>query len=142
MLNLCSGGIMGRNRVVAFKGLQCVALIAVAASLAGCGGGMSLWGANDTPVASTTASPPPATAAIETRLKPGDRMKIVVFGQESFSGDYVVDGAGNITLPIAGPVPATGLTSRELEVVLAEKLRQNQVANPQVSVLLDVPQAY
>ncbi len=125
----------------AVKLLQCVALTAVAASLSACASGAGLWGVSDTPVASTTASPP-ATAAIETRLKPGDRLKIVVFGQESFSGDYVVDGAGNITLPIAGPVPATGLTSRELEVVLAEKLRQNQVANPQVSVLMDSPQAY
>jgi polysaccharide export outer membrane protein len=136
-----SGGNAGLYRVKAVKLLQCVALTAVAASLSACASGGGLWGVSDTPVASTTASPP-ATAAIETRLKPGDRLKIVVFGQESFSGDYVVDGAGNITLPIAGPVPATGLTSRELEVVLAEKLRQNQVANPQVSVLMDSPQAY
>lgn len=133
---------MGLYRVKAVKLLQSLAITAVAASLSACASGAGLWGASDTPVASTTASPPPATAVTETRLKPGDRLKIVVFGQESFSGDYVVDGAGNITLPIAGPVPATGLTSRELEVVLAEKLRQNQVSNPQVSVLMDTPQAY
>lgn len=133
---------MGRNQLNLLTSMRGAALIAAAFALSGCGGGASLWGANDTPVASTTASPPPATAAVETRLKPGDRLKIVVFGQESFSGDYVVDGAGNITLPITGPVPATGLSSRELEVLLAEKLRQNQVSNPQVSVLLDAPQAY
>ncbi len=118
--------------------LRAATLAAVATVMGGCG--MSMWGSSDTPVASAPPQPaPPSTASIEQRLKPGDRVKIVVFGQESFSGDYVVDGAGNITLPIAGPVPATGLSSRELEVVLAEKLRQNQVSNPQVSVLLDTP---
>ena len=30
------------------------------------------------------------------RLAPGDRLKIVVFGQQELSGDFIVDGTGEI----------------------------------------------
>lgn len=69
------------------------------------------------------------------RLQPGDRAKIVVYGEDKLSGDFDVDASGNIVMPLVGSVRATGLTKRELEEALRRRLREGQILiSPQVSV--------
>ena len=48
------------------------------------------------------------------RLDSGDRVRIVVFGQDNLSRVYGVDGSGYISLPLIGPVCARGLTTFQL----------------------------
>ncbi len=72
------------------------------------------------------------------RLRPNDRMKLLVFGQDAISGDYVVAADGAIDVSQVGKVQAAGLSVDQLEAALAERLRDGHVAEPQVSVLLDV----
>lgn len=45
------------------------------------------------------------------RLDNGDRLRITVFGQDTMSGEYVVDGSGFISLPLLEQVEARVRTS-------------------------------
>ncbi|MEQ1716547.1 MAG: polysaccharide biosynthesis/export family protein [Hyphomicrobium sp.] len=48
------------------------------------------------------------------RYSPGDRVNILVYGSQEFSGDYAVNADGTIILPYAGQINAVGLTNAEL----------------------------
>jgi polysaccharide export outer membrane protein len=67
-------------------------------------------------------------------LDAGDRLRIVVFGQEGISNTYIVDAGGNISLPLIGMVPARGYTTQQLTQSIAERLKQGFVREPHVSV--------
>ena len=41
-------------------------------------------------------------------LDAGDKLRIVVFGQDGISNTYIVDAGGNVNLPLIGTVPARG----------------------------------
>src|SRR5262245_24450716 len=43
-------------------------------------------------------------------LDTGDKLRVVVFGQDGLSNSYVVDASGAITMPLIKAVPARGLT--------------------------------
>ena len=44
-------------------------------------------------------------------LDTGDKLRIVVFGQDTLSNNYTVDAQGQITMPLVGAVQARGLTT-------------------------------
>jgi polysaccharide export outer membrane protein len=71
-------------------------------------------------------------------LDAGDRLRVVVFGQDALSNSYAVDAAGQITLPLIGPVLARGLTTTQLAGAIAAKLRQNFIRDPSVAVEVEV----
>ncbi len=71
------------------------------------------------------------------RLATGDRLRILVFGQESLSNTYTVDASGRIAFPLIGTVQAKGTTTAELEGALANRLRGGFLREPQVSVEVD-----
>ncbi len=75
--------------------------------------------------------------AYEYRLSAGDGLKVVVLGQETISGDYEIDAAGNIDLSNIGIVPVGGLTLAEVKSRLSQKLSNGGIEDPQVSVLFD-----
>lgn len=90
--------------------------------------------------AQTTAVPPaavsaaPSTTALSYRLGTGDKLRVIVFGEEKLSGEFVVDGTGMVALPLIGSVPALGSSARDLEAKIADSLRGRYIANPRVSV--------
>lgn len=101
-------------------------------SLVGCSGG---------------AAPPPLVAAPEGtggegtqvvasvyKLGPADRIKITVFNHQDLSGEFSLDGAGNFAMPLIGEVQAGGLTSRELEQRIQDRLKDGYLIDPQVSI--------
>jgi polysaccharide biosynthesis/export protein len=71
-------------------------------------------------------------------LDSGDRLRVVVFGQDSLTNSYGVDAAGNITLPLIGAVRARGLTTTELSGALAARLRQGFLREPHVAVEVEL----
>lgn len=80
------------------------------------------------------AQPTPAEQAGPVyRLAPDDKIKIVVFGEEPLSGDYVVGSDGNISFPLIGMVQAGGLTVAELQAAITQQLGANYVNDPKVS---------
>jgi polysaccharide biosynthesis/export protein len=68
------------------------------------------------------------------QLASGDRLRVIVFGQDNLTNSFSVDGAGNIALPLIGLVHAQGLTTSELAGVVATRLRQGFLRDPSVSV--------
>jgi len=67
-------------------------------------------------------------------LGPGDRVRITVFGHEDMSGEFEVDGSGIISPPLVRDIRAQGMTVREVEKVVAERLSPDYLKNPSVSV--------
>jgi len=68
------------------------------------------------------------------KLDSGDRLKITVYGQEDLSGEFRVDGSGNISFPLIGEVSAKGVSLRELESRLIERLKDGYLVDPRVSL--------
>jgi polysaccharide biosynthesis/export protein len=64
----------------------------------------------------------------------GDRLRIVVFGQEGLSNSYVVDAQGNLSLPLIGTIPARGHTTEDLSRNIADHLRKGFIREPHVSI--------
>jgi polysaccharide export outer membrane protein len=67
-------------------------------------------------------------------LDSGDRLRVVVFGQDGLTNSYGVDAAGNITLPLIGPVRARGRTTTQVSASLVARLRQGFLREPHVAV--------
>ena len=67
-------------------------------------------------------------------LGSGDKLRVVVFGQEGLSASYSVDTAGNITMPLIGAVRARGMTTAGLQQAVVAKLRNGYVREPHVAV--------
>lgn len=68
------------------------------------------------------------------RLGPGDEMRIVVFGQEQMTGQFIVGAGGAVVFPLVGDVPARGLTINEFNESLVARLREGYVRQPSVTV--------
>src|SRR5262249_52421943 len=73
----------------------------VADNSAAAGGKMSLTG---------TSGSSGDHASSDYRLGPNDRTRIIVYGQPNLTGEFVLDGNGNLALPLIGNVPASGMT--------------------------------
>ena len=86
-------------------------------------------------MASALAYAPP-TAASYT-LDSGDRLRVVVFGQEGLTNSYVLDASGQIAMPLIGTVPARSLTTEQLSARIADMLRQGFVREPHVAVEIE-----
>jgi polysaccharide export outer membrane protein len=68
------------------------------------------------------------------RLDTGDKLRVVVFGQEGLSNSYFVDAAGQVTIPLIGAVTARGLTTQALARAVAAKLRAGFIRDPHVAI--------
>ena len=87
-------------------------------------------------VASAQASVTPVAYASEApyRLDAGDRLRVVVFGQDGLTNSYAVDAGGSITMPLIGAVHARGLTPAALAQAITTKLRGGYIREPYVAV--------
>jgi polysaccharide export outer membrane protein len=81
------------------------------------------------PVALTRAMPQSAYT-----LDSGDKLRVVVFGQDGLTNSYSVDAGGNITMPLIGGVKARGLTTNALSAAITARLRQGYIRDPAVAV--------
>ncbi len=132
----------------------------LAASASGCAGVVAPPGAQ-TPAASTPAAdldslayakpmPPAAAARAQVpvqaaafadeqpyTLDTGDKLRVVVFGQDGLSNSYVVDAGGAITMPLIKSVPARGRTTAALARAVADRLRQGFVREPHVAIEIE-----
>jgi polysaccharide export outer membrane protein len=79
------------------------------------------------PVASNTAY----------RLDAGDRLRVVVYGQEGLTNTYAIDAGGAITMPLIGSVPARGKTPAGLAADITAKLRNGFIRDPSVAVEIE-----
>jgi polysaccharide export outer membrane protein len=87
------------------------------------------------------AAPPasaaaPVAAAYDTayHLDAGDKLRIVVYGQEGLTNTYMLDASGAITMPLIGHVPARGRTPAGLAADVTARLRNGFIREPSVAV--------
>jgi len=88
------------------------------------------------PVAPVVATPVAAAyASLDEpyRLDAGDKLRIVVYGQEGLTNTYVVDAGGSITMPLIGAVRARGLTPAELAASITAQLKKGYLREPYVA---------
>ena len=88
------------------------------------------------PAPTTPASPakPASASGPQLRLAAGDKIRVTVFGEDKLSGEYQLDTAGYLSLPLAGTIEAAGFTKPELEQALTTKLKSEYLRNPKVTV--------
>jgi polysaccharide biosynthesis/export protein len=115
--------------------LRCALAIAGAAALAACAGTRGGPIPYDRQLAEPDA---PTVVPLEAgyKIAPMDKLAIKVFKMEDLSGDYDVDLAGHISLPLIGELDAANLTTAELDDALTRKLGEKYLENPDVSVAL------
>lgn len=73
-------------------------------------------------------------AAPAYTLDSGDKLRVVVFGQDGITNSYTVDAGGNVNLPLIGAVPARGTSTQALAKAIADRLRRGYVREPHVTV--------
>jgi len=74
-----------------------------------------------------------AVPGADYKLGPNDRVRIIVFGQPTLTGEYSLDGNGVLAFPLIGNIPAQGVTTAELLKLIAAKLEPDYLINPSVS---------
>ena len=67
------------------------------------------------------------------RLGANDRVRIIVFGQPTLTGEYTLDGNGVLAFPLIGNVSAEGQTTGQLQQAIASRLDPDFLRNPSVS---------
>ena len=68
------------------------------------------------------------------RLGIDDKVRMVVYGEEQLSGDFVVGSQGAISPPLIGQVVIAGLTVAEAQKKLAEVYGASYINDPKVSL--------
>ena len=76
------------------------------------------------------------TLASDYKIAPMDKLSIKVFKMEDLTGEYDVDLAGNISLPLIGQLKAANLTTDQLDGQLTSKLGEKYLEHPDVSVAI------
>lgn len=70
------------------------------------------------------------------KIAPMDTLTVKVFKADDLSGEYTVDLAGHISLPLVGEVEAVNLTTAQLDDKLTQLLGQKYFEHPDVSVAI------
>jgi protein involved in polysaccharide export with SLBB domain len=68
------------------------------------------------------------------RLDTGDKVRVIVFGEDDLGGQFQIDDKGFIRLPLIGQLKAAGSSPKELEGDIAAALGNGYLNNPRVSV--------
>ena len=87
--------------------------------------------------AAYAAAPLPVGYDSAYRLDAGDKLRVVVYGQEGLTNTYAIDAGGSITLPLIGAVAARGRTPAGLAAEISAKLRNGYIREPSVAVEID-----
>jgi polysaccharide biosynthesis/export protein len=117
-----------------FTGLK-LAILAVALALAGCsadGNSDIAFPMQVAQLQSTGNSP--TTSYGSYALRPNDQVRVQVYNEPDITGDYQVDSAGFLSIPLAGRVKAAGLTASQLERSITSRLRGGILNDPRVSI--------
>jgi polysaccharide biosynthesis/export protein len=93
--------------------------------------------AGPAPVPVAYAAPAPVPYDMPYHLDAGDKLRIVVYGQEGLTNTYLISAGGTITMPLIGAVPARGRTPQGLAGEIAARLRNGFIREPSVAVEIE-----
>jgi protein involved in polysaccharide export with SLBB domain len=75
-------------------------------------------------------------------LGTNDQLRVQVYNEPTITGDYVVDGAGFLSIPVAGRIKAAGLTTQQLERSVTAKLNGGILKDARVTIRANEGKAY
>lgn len=102
-------------------------LLLLVASLMGCADGVGVPAPN-------YATSEAQNLSRAYRLSVGDKLRIIVFGENNLSGNTEVNTLGTVDIPLIGVVPAKGRTLAEFRRSVTKKLANGYLKNPTVTV--------
>jgi protein involved in polysaccharide export with SLBB domain len=69
------------------------------------------------------------------KLGSGDKVRMIVYGENDLGGEYLIDGGGAVQLPLLGQLPAAGMTIHDFEGAVGKKfVAEGYLKDPRVSV--------
>ncbi len=102
-----------------------VACLVMTVAVAGCSTG---------PAENALVRTPDRALAGAYVLGTSDQLRVQVYNEPTITGDYTVDGAGFLSVPVAGRTKAAGLTTEQLERRLTAKLNGGILKDARVSI--------
>jgi protein involved in polysaccharide export with SLBB domain len=106
--------------------MRSLLLLAGCALAAACGPAVSTAGVEQTPV----------SRVADTTLGVGDTFEVRVYGENDLTGVYKIGAEGTINFPLAGAIKVDGLDPQQVGKVIADRLADGILRNPQVSVMV------
>lgn len=79
-------------------------------------------------------SPDMPALPADYKVGPEDLLEVQIYGQDNLNRQVRVNGQGEVTLPLVGPVKVAGLSPQDIEKRVAEAYGSNFLRNPQVTV--------
>jgi len=67
-------------------------------------------------------------------LGPGDKLHIVVYGEDDLTTDVKIDKSGLISFPFLDDIQVVGLSTKKVESIIRKGLLGDYIVDPQVSV--------
>ena len=113
----------------ALAGCVCIAL-----AVSGCSGQLDklLPDRSPAPQNGLTIEPTAGTDT-EYRLGTGDKVRLIVYGEPDLSGEFVIDGAGVVNLPLVGSVRAKGSTVQQFQQRVVAAFQNGYLNDPKVA---------
>lgn len=104
-------------------------------TLAACSGATDVQMDSAAAALSSYAGPSPARDSDGPYvLGPGDRLRLKVYNDADLTGEYEVNSAGFVSVPLLGQVQATGLTTSQLEKTIAVRMKGRFAQDPKINV--------
>ena len=76
-------------------------------------------------------------AGLATLLRPGEKIKITVYGEEALTGEYDINPNGDVSMPLIGAVRAAGRSQSEFAREVANRYKRGGfLQDPQVTVAI------
>lgn len=117
-----------------FRRITAAACLAAAVAVSGCADKRG----GPIPYSPSTFGTPdaPSTVSLDNdyKIAPMDTLSVRVFRMADLTGDYEVDLAGKISMPLIGEVRAVDMTTAQLDGELTRRLGEKYLENPDVSV--------
>jgi polysaccharide export outer membrane protein len=79
-------------------------------------------------------APEPVRVIPEYRLGANDKIRVITFGEEALTGEFLVGGSGKVSLPLVGEVQAAGMTIPQFQKEVESALKEGYLKDPHVSV--------
>jgi len=71
-------------------------------------------------------------------LGPGDKLHIVVYGEDDLTTNVKIDKSGFISFPFLDDIQVIGLSTKKIENIIREGLLGDYIVDPQVSVSIAI----
>ncbi|HSM95832.1 MAG TPA: polysaccharide biosynthesis/export family protein [Rhizomicrobium sp.] len=94
----------------------------------------SLGDARAQQAAQPAAYQAPVSIAETYKLGTGDKLRVIVYGEDDLGGTFDVDGNGFVSLPLIGQVKVSGLSASDVERTITAKFADGYLKQPRVNV--------